>query len=44
MYDEDVDAAALCRRAEELFELYQHCANRRQIETIRYPSKQGERI
>jgi len=34
MYDEDVDAAALCRRAEELFELYQRCANRRQIETI----------
>lgn len=33
-YDEDVDAAAFCRRAEELFELYRRCANRRQIETI----------
>lgn len=32
--DEEVDAAALCRRAEELFELYQRCANRRQVETI----------
>ena len=34
IYDEDVDAAAFCRRAEDLFELYQRCANRRQIETI----------
>ena len=25
---------AYCRRAEELFELYQRCANRRQVETI----------
>ena len=33
-YDADVDAAAYCLRAEELFELYQRCANRRQIETI----------
>lgn len=33
-YDEDVDAIAFCRRAENLFELYQKCANRRQIETI----------
>ena len=33
-YDSDVDAAAYCRRAEELFELYQTCANRKQIETI----------
>ena len=32
--DEDVDAMALCRKAEDLFELYQRCANRRQIETI----------
>ena len=33
-YDSDVDAAAYCRRAGELFELYQTCANRKQIETI----------
>ena len=33
-YDKDVDAIAFCQRAEELFELYQRCANRRQIETI----------
>ena len=33
-YDEDVDAMSLCHKAEELFELYQRCANRRQIETI----------
>ena len=33
-YDEDVDAMAFCQRAENLFELYQRCANRRQIETI----------
>ena len=32
--DEDVDALDFCLRAEELFELYQRCANRRQIETI----------
>ena len=32
--DQDVDAPALCRRAEELFELYQRCANRKQVETI----------
>lgn len=32
--DEDVDVLDFCRRAEELFELYQRCANRRQIETI----------
>lgn len=32
--DEDVDAIAFCQRAERLFELYQKCANRRQIETI----------
>ena len=32
--DNDVDATALCRRAEYLFELYRRCANRRQIETI----------
>ena len=32
--DEDVDALGLCHRAEELFELYQRCANRRHIETI----------
>ena len=33
-YDSDVDAAVYCRRAEELFELYQVCANRKQVETI----------
>ena len=33
-YDSDVDAAAYCRKAEQLFELYQCCANRKQIETI----------
>lgn len=32
--DEDVDALEVCRQAEELFERYQHCANRKQIETI----------
>lgn len=31
--DPDVDVPALCRRAEELFELYQVCANRKQVET-----------
>ena len=33
-FDEDIDAAEYCRRAEDLFELYQRCANRKQIETI----------
>lgn len=33
-YDSQIDAMAYCRRAEELFELYQRCANRRQVETI----------
>lgn len=32
--DEVVDVPGFCRRAEELFELYQRCANRKQIETI----------
>lgn len=32
--DDTVDVWGCCRRAEELFELYQECANRRQIETI----------
>lgn len=32
--DDTVDVAGCCRRAEELFELYQRCANRKQIETI----------
>ena len=32
--DADVDVPGCCRRAEELFELYQRCANRKQIETI----------
>ncbi len=34
VYDSEVDAHTLCHRAEELFELYQQCANRKQIETI----------
>ena len=33
-FDADIDPLNYCRRAEELFELYQVCANRRQIETI----------
>ena len=32
--DEDVDTEGFCRRAEDLFELYQKCANRKQVETI----------
>ena len=32
--DDDIDVPDCCRRAEELFELYQRCANRKQIETI----------
>lgn len=32
--DDAVDVQGCCRRAEELFELYQRCANRKQIETI----------
>ena len=32
--DPVVDVRACCRQAEELFELYQWCANRKQIETI----------
>lgn len=34
MMDPVVDVRDCCRRAEELFELYQLCANRKQIETI----------
>ena len=34
VFDEDIDVTACCRRAEELFELYQRCANRKQVETI----------
>lgn len=34
VYDSAVDVPACCRHAEELFELYQRCANRKQIETI----------
>ncbi|NBI67444.1 hypothetical protein D1646_11610 [Pseudoflavonifractor sp. 60] len=34
MMDDVVDVRECCRRAEELFELYQRCANRKQIETI----------
>ena len=34
VYDDAVDVPECCRRAEELFELYQRCANRKQIETI----------
>lgn len=33
-YDGEIDAMTYCRQAEELFELYQRCANRKQIETI----------
>ena len=32
--DDAVDVRECCRKAEELFELYQRCANRKQIETI----------
>ncbi len=32
--DDAVDVRGCCRRAEELFELYKVCANRRQVETI----------
>ena len=32
--DDAVDVPGCCRWAEELFELYQRCANRKQIETI----------
>jgi len=32
--DDAVDVRECCRKAEELFELYQSCANRKQIETI----------
>lgn len=34
VYDSAVDVPMCCRHAEELFELYQRCANRKQIETI----------
>lgn len=34
MMDDVVDVSKLCRQAEELFELYQRCANRKQVETI----------
>ncbi len=34
VFDSEIDAAKYCRQAEELFELYQTCANRKQIETI----------
>ncbi len=33
-FDSEVDAGEYCRKAEGLFELYQTCANRKQIETI----------
>ncbi len=32
--DDVVDVQVCCRQAEELFELYQRCANRKQVETI----------
>ena len=32
--DDVVDVLKCCRQAEELFELYQRCANRKQVETI----------
>lgn len=34
VFDDDVDAADYCRQAEDLFDLYQTCANRKQIETL----------
>jgi len=34
VYDENVDAAQHCRDAVELFELYQDCVGRKQIETL----------
>ncbi|MDR1131914.1 MAG: hypothetical protein LBL15_05805, partial [Oscillospiraceae bacterium] len=34
IYDEHVDAMDCCREAAELFELYQVCAGRKQIETV----------
>lgn len=34
MPDDAIDVQDCCRRAEELFELYQRCANRKQVETI----------
>ena len=33
--DDAVDVRECCRKAEELFELYQSCANRKQIETMK---------
>jgi hypothetical protein len=33
-YDSEIDVLKYCQQAEELFELYQRCANRKQIETI----------
>lgn len=46
-FDADIDAVTYCQRAEELFALYQRCANRRQIETIcqaylRFGGNQGQ--
>ncbi len=32
--DSGIDVTGCCRKAEELFELYQRCANRKQVETI----------
>lgn len=34
MYDEHIDPLDYCREAEELFELYQACAGRKQVETL----------
>lgn len=34
VYDEHVDALAYCYKAVELFELYQTCASRKQVETL----------
>ncbi len=33
-FDSEVDAGKYCRAAQELFELYQTCANRKQVETV----------
>jgi len=34
VYDEHVDPMEYCREAEDLFELYQSCAGRKQVETL----------
>ena len=34
VFDAEVDAGKYCRKAEEMYELYQTCATRKQVETI----------